>query len=308
MNVYYDDNYNISLGLLNHLHPFDGLKFKKVYQEIKNDSSVKIVNPSNATPLEEILECASFLMKSLLTVKRVIFRALEVPYIPLLPFSFIDKRVLFPMRWGIRGTLEASMDALSNKQICWNLSGGYHHASQDSAQGFCVYNDIGISYEKLIKQGLLTSSDKVLIIDIDAHHGNGNANWFYENNNITLLDIYNADIYPMTHSSRERVDISIPLPQNTIGSDYLNQLEPALNKLSRDFKLAFVVAGTDVLSSDPLGGLKLSIDECVKRDQMVFECLKNAAIPSVFVGGGGYSKDSSKAIIQSIKNISKLSS
>ncbi|PCH60063.1 MAG: histone deacetylase [Gammaproteobacteria bacterium] len=306
MNIYYHPNYNISLGVLNYLHPFDGLKFKKVVKAIGDLPSVNIVEPLKPISSEQILVSASGLMKRALNGnKRVILQALEIPYIPLLPFSVIDKRILLPMRWGSGGTLKASIDALENNSICWNLSGGYHHASQHSAQGFCIYNDIGITYEELINQGRISSSDKILIIDIDAHHGNGNARWFCENKQVTLLDIYNDDIYPKTFSSKQRVDISVPLKNGTGGVEYLNSLKLALAKLKTDFKLAFVVAGTDVLSTDPLGGLKLTIEESVKRDQLVFDFLKQANISSVFVGGGGYSKDSSKAIIESIKNLSQ---
>ena len=306
MKVFYCENYNISLGLLNYLHPFDGCKFKKVSGSLEGTPTVNIIKPSRPASMEVILSYTSGLMKRALNGnKRVILRALEVPYIPLLPFSFIDKRILLPMRWGVAGTMEAAKNSLENGSIGWNLSGGYHHASQQSAQGFCIYNDIGITYQELLKDGSLSNNDKILIIDIDAHHGNGNANWFYENNKVTLLDIYNADIYPQTHSSRERVDVSVPLPHGTGGGFYLSHLESALKQLATDFTLAFVVAGTDVLGSDPLGGLNLTIDECVQRDQMVYDFLKNAAIPSVFVGGGGYSKDSSKAIIKSIQNLSQ---
>ena len=78
------------------------------------------------------------------------------------------------MRWGVAGTLEASKAALAGKN-CWNLAGGYHHASQRSAEGFCLYNDIGIAHQELLKTGLLKSDDNILIIDVDAHNGNGNA-------------------------------------------------------------------------------------------------------------------------------------
>jgi hypothetical protein len=48
------------------------------------------------------------------------------------------------MRWAVQGTADATRDARCGKNS-WNLSGGYHHASADSAEGFCVYNDIGIA-------------------------------------------------------------------------------------------------------------------------------------------------------------------
>ena len=69
-------------------------------------------------------------------------------------------------------------------------------ASPHSAEGFCIYNDIAITYHNMLVEKTIKPEDKILIIDVDAHHGNGNAYYFMENANITILDIYNNDIYP----------------------------------------------------------------------------------------------------------------
>lgn len=303
MKVFYHPKYNIDLGPLNYLHPFDGKKFLKVHNAVRDLPSLTIQAPSGPIDDDAINAFVDELMRRFLKGnKRVILGALEVPYIPLLPFSVIDNRVLLPMRWGVAGTLAAAFDALDG-QTCWNLSGGYHHASQHSAQGFCIYNDIGIAYEKLIKAGKLQADDRILIIDIDAHHGNGNARAFMDNDRVVLLDIYNEDIYPTTATTRERVDLPVPVHSGIQGPAYLNKLEAALKKLESGFRLAFIVAGTDVLLSDPLGRLGLTVEECVVRDQMVLERLSALSIPSVVTGGGGYSKDSSVAIIESIKKL-----
>ena len=78
------------------------------------------------------------------------------------------------------------------------------------------------------------------------------------------------------------------------------KLAAALGQVDGGFKLAFVVAGTDVLASDRLGGLKLTIEECVQRDRLVEEKLRSLSVPWVFVAGGGYSRDSSRAMITSL--------
>ena len=64
-----------------------------------------------------------------------------------------------------------------------------------------------------------------------------------------------------------------------------------------------MIAGTDVLFDDPLGGFALSIDDCVRRDSIIINKLLSLNVPIVVVGGGGYSKNSSKAISQSIINL-----
>ncbi|HEY5602915.1 MAG TPA: hypothetical protein VIM41_07405 [Gammaproteobacteria bacterium] len=100
MDNYYRPQYNIDLGLLNYLHPFDGRKFKHVYEAIKNLPGIVIKSPAAPVPQELIHSTTNVLLVRMVREKRYILRALEVPYLPLLPFSFIDNRVLLPMRWG----------------------------------------------------------------------------------------------------------------------------------------------------------------------------------------------------------------
>lgn len=301
--IIYHDNYNIDIGLLKFLHPFDGMKFGKVVTQLRHDKRVDIVEPAQCIPEAAVNNFFSSLPRRLVLHKRPVLEALEAPYIPLLPYSWLDKRILQPMRWGVAGTLAASQTAL-NGQDAWNLAGGYHHADQHSMEGFCIYNDIGISYQQLIASGELTADDKILIIDIDAHHGNGNARTFHENKNVTLLDVYNTDIYPNDPVSRRRVDIAVPLPSGTGGELYLNKLSAALEQLSSGYKLAFVVAGTDVLATDPLGGLALSVGEVAQSHKLVYQRLKALHIPTVFLGGGGYGKDSATAVVLGVKAVS----
>ncbi len=302
MNIYYHPRYNISLGLLNYFHPFDGRKFAKVFASIEPLDGINIKQPDSPALQAVINDFVDALQRRLLHKKRYILRALEVPYIPLLPFSIIDKRILLPMRWGVAGTIEATKDALKGTNA-WNLSGGYHHATPRNSQGFCIYNDIGIALQEASTAGLISEADKILIIDIDAHHGNGNAYTFMDKTNVTILDIYNNDIYPQNNLTKERVNINVPLAAGTDGRRYNTALQHALNELEDDYRIAYVIAGTDVLESDSLGGLGLSIAECVERDKLVYKKLQSLSIPAVFLGGGGYSRDSAQAIIESIKSL-----
>jgi histone deacetylase 11 len=295
MKVLYRPEYNIDFGLLNRLHPFDGCKFEKVFRAISEGGARDFDAPDSPIDDATIDAFVDPLMRRLIRGKRYVLQALELPYIPLLPFGLIDRRILLPMRWAVAGTIKGAMLALEGSS-CRNLSGGYHHASRRSAQGFCIYNDIGIAYDRLIATRSLAPGDRVLIIDVDAHHGNGNADVFLENRNVVLLDVYNADIYPQSNYTRERVDIGVPLRAGTAGSMYLEKLAVALEQLAGHFRLAFVVAGTDVLATDPLGGLGLTIEECAIRDRVIEARLRELSVPWVFLAGGGYSADSSLAM------------
>jgi len=305
INVFYNEDLNIDLGLLNYLHPFDGLKFKKIFQQINKNDQLNIISAPTVIPMEAVFEFVNELQELLIVERKIIFRALELPVIPFVSFNLLDKKILRPMRLGVGNTLAATKLALTG-EYCWNLAGGYHHASQHSIEGFCIYNDIGITYQELCKTGELTTEDKILIIDTDAHHGNGNARTFIDNPNVTILDVYNGQLYPRTPSTRERVNLPVPLASGVTGNEYLSRFKEALVQLDGDYKVAFVVAGTDVLATDKLGGMLLTQDDVVQREKLTLTTLKSLAIPAVFLGGGGYSKDSANAIAAAINKLSEV--
>lgn len=308
MKVIYSKHFNIRLGVLGYLHPFDGTKFQSIYGALKGDSRLEFLEPPAPVSADVVDEFLSSVMQHRIRNKNGILQALEVPRIPFISFSFLDRKVLTPMRWGVAGTLYGAEQALQYGGDYWNLSGGYHHAFQQNMEGFCIYNDIGICHQQMVKKGLLAPDDKILIIDTDAHHGNGNAYAFMENKQVTILDVYNAGIYPTSGYTRERVDIPVPLPPGTDGEVYLQRYREALTKLDDDYRLAFVVAGTDVLASDKLGGLCLSTDDVAERERLTLEALRERSVPTVLVGGGGYSKDSATSVIQAISKCAEAPS
>lgn len=306
MKVIYSNEFNFDLGLLNYLHPFDGAKFRKIAATLASSGNVEFVSPDAPVSMEVVDEFLSSVMQHRVRNKNGILQALEIPRIPFVGLKYLDKKVLTPMRWGVAGTLLGAEQALQDGGVYWNLSGGYHHAAPQNMEGFCIYNDIGICYQQLVSRGLLSASDKILIIDTDAHHGNGNAMTFMDCPSVVLLDVYNASIYPSCEHSRKRVDIPMKLKPGTDGETYLKCLEIALGEIEGDFRLAFVVAGTDVLGSDKLGGLKLQVNDVAMREKMTLKKLKEINVPAVLTGGGGYSSQSAVAMSNSILSCSEF--
>jgi acetoin utilization deacetylase AcuC-like enzyme len=302
MNIYYHEQYNIDLRLFKRLHPFDGMKFSKIIETIRKKPGIRVRQPVKPVSQAVIDAFAGELLRPLLGDKQYILSALELPFPPDIPFSTIDRKILSPLRWAVQGTIDAMRDALGGS-TGWNLFGGFHHASADFAEGFCVYNDIGIAYNEHLKARRIEENDRILIIDVDAHHGNGNAQTFMESGNVAIVDIFNDDIYPQSPHTKKRVDIAVPLHTAASGREYLGWLENALNRIHGDYRMAFVIAGTDVLAADPLGGFRLTIEDVVQRDMMIFQKLRRLSIPVVYLGGGGYSKDSVKAISRSLSNL-----
>ena len=150
MKIIYNNKFNYDIGPLKYLHPFDGTKFRRVHQMLTS-KGIEFESPQNEVTMDVVDEFLTGLMRRRVRDKNGILQALEVPRIPLVNFGLLDRRILSPMRWGVAGTLYGAEQVLMHGEISWNLSGGYHHAMQQNMEGFCIYNDIGISYQQLVK-------------------------------------------------------------------------------------------------------------------------------------------------------------
>lgn len=171
--------------------------------------------------------------------------------------------------------------------VALNVAGGTHHAFADRGEGFCLLNDFGIAANYLLKKGL---AHKIIIIDLDVHQGNGTASLFEKESRVFTFSMHGAHNYPF---HKEKSDLDIGLNDGTDDKLYLsllqNTLHTLLDQLQPDF--AFYLSGVDILSTDKFGKLKVSIDGCKQRDEMVFSQLKAKGIPCVVAMGGGYSPD-----------------
>jgi histone deacetylase 11 len=210
------------------------------------------------------------------------------------------------MKWATAGTILASKEALLS-HMAFNLSGGYHHAEEEQGDGFCIYSDVAVAISALRLEEQLHSGDQIVVIDLDAHQGNGLERIYMNDGSVHFFDLYNADIYPGDDFAKSRIDCNLPIASGTDGYVYLkiveDQLVPFLDHLNPIPKLAFYLAGTDVHEKDPLGGLKLSTDQILRRDMFVVSTLCRRGIPLVMLLSGGYTRRSYQIVSQSIGNI-----
>lgn len=198
------------------------------------------------------------------------------------------------------GTVEAAKHALC-EGVSMNVAGGTHHAYTNRGEGFCLLNDLAIS------AGYLLESDyaqRILIVDLDVHQGNGTAEIFENDERVYTFSMHGANNYPMT---KEKSDWDIPLPDGTSDKTYLNLLEKALDQIGGEFNPDFMLfqSGVDVLETDKLGKLSLSIDGCKQRDKTVLEFAHSNNIPLAASMGGGYSEDI-KIIVEAHANTYRL--
>jgi len=182
-----------------------------------------------------------------------------------------------------------------------NIAGGTHHAFTDRGEGFCLLNDIAIASHYLLETKKV---DQILVVDLDVHQGNGTAEIFENDPRVFTFSMHGEKNYPMY---KEVSDLDIGLPDKTTDKEYLQLLSQNLDKLiarlAPDF--IFYQCGVDVLDTDKLGRLSLSIDGCKNRDQLVLEAAAKHHIPLVGVMGGGYSEDV-RLIIEAHANTFRL--
>lgn len=186
---------------------------------------------------------------------------------------------------NVGGTILAAGIALETG-IGLNCGGGAHHAFRGHGEGFCLLNDIAVAIKKLLKEGRIK---RALVIDLDAHQGNGTASIFRGDRRVFTFSMHQGDIYPL---KKEKSSLDIELRAGTGDAPYLAALKknlPRAMKLARP-DLAVYVAGADVYKDDMLGGLKLTMGGIKKRDAFVFGQCRRRAVPVAVVLSGGYAK------------------
>ncbi|MGO3811949.1 histone deacetylase family protein [Mesonia sp.] len=198
------------------------------------------------------------------------------------------------------GTLQAAKYALEYG-VGMNIAGGTHHAYTYRGEGFCMLNDQAIAAKYLLNKGL---AKQILIIDLDVHQGNGTAEIFREDASVFTFSMHGAKNYPF---KKEESNLDIGLPNETEDEVYLEKLKTTLPNLIELVKPDFVfyLSGVDVLATDKLGKLSLSIAGCKERDRFVLQLLKDAQLPTQISMGGGYSKEI-KYIVEAHANTYRL--
>ena len=186
----------------------------------------------------------------------------------------------------MQGTIECAEYALEHG-VALNIAGGTHHAYTDRGEGFCLLNDIALGANHLLDQG---KAEKVLVVDLDVHQGNGTAEIFQNDDRVFTFSMHGAKNYPM---HKEQSDLDIGLEDGTDDRTYLSILKEQLPKLFDMVEpdVVFFQTGVDVLETDKLGRLGMTIDGCRERDLTVFQKCLDSEVPVICSMGGGYSED-----------------
>lgn len=137
-----------------------------------------------------------------------------------------------------------------------------HHALPARAMGFCLFNNVAVTAAALARAG-----ERVLVVDWDAHHGNGTQDMFYERSDVCYVSMHQYPFYPGTGSLRETgsgdglgATVNVPLPAGTGGDAYRVAFDTLIEPVAERFGPTWVLisAGFDAHLADPLTDLGLS--------------------------------------------------
>ncbi|WP_350289168.1 histone deacetylase [uncultured Croceitalea sp.] len=212
----------------------------------------------------------------------------------------LSKELVLRERIIADGTIKCCEFAIKNG-IAMNIAGGTHHAYTNRGEAFCMLNDQAIGARFLQSENL---AEKILIVDLDVHQGNGTAEIFQNDDSVFTFSIHGASNYPF---KKEASDLDISLEKGTDDKTYLSILKKTLPELLATVQPDFIfyLCGVDILASDKLGTLGMSLDGCLERDRFVLQTCYNHKIPVQCSMGGGYSADI-KIIVEAHANTFRL--
>ena len=169
--------------------------------------------------------------------------------------------------------------------VALNIAGGTHHSYADRGEGFCLFNDFALAANELLHKGEV---NKILIVDLDVHQGNGTAHIFQDEPDVFTFSMHGEHNYPLR---KEKSDLDVGLPDGMKDEAYLDRLSKELPPLLDNVKpeVVFYLSGVDILETDKLGRLAMTKEGCKQRDLFVFEQCASRNIPVVVAMGGGYS-------------------
>jgi acetoin utilization deacetylase AcuC-like enzyme len=187
------------------------------------------------------------------------------------------------------GTVRAMQESLASGMAV-HIGGGFHHAFADLASGFCYLNDLAIAVRVAQRDHGI---ERVAVVDVDLHQGNGTAHIFQEEPEVFTFSIHQERLYPI----KERGSLDLGLDDGTGDDEYLRRLGHGLEHVwAHDPALVLVQAGADPYLDDQLGALKLSFEGLAARDRMVIDGCVKRGIPTVITLGGGYARQLSDLV------------
>jgi acetoin utilization deacetylase AcuC-like enzyme len=172
-----------------------------------------------------------------------------------------------------------------------------HHAERSRSMGFCLFNNVAVAAELAISElGL----ERVFILDLDVHHGNGTAEIFRYRREVLFASIHQSGIYPGTGALSDTgsgaglgYTLNLPVGPGADGDLWLSLLEHVIVPAAAEFRpeLVLLSAGFDAHRADPIGGCRLETEDFAQMTCQVRDLALEAGAPIGAVLEGGYDPD-----------------
>jgi acetoin utilization deacetylase AcuC-like enzyme len=279
----YSPRYQIDIGA----HVFPTGKYRLVHARVLESAIIRpsdVVEPEPASwrdlALVHTSEYLDRIRDGTLTADDL--AGLQLPWSPDIVDAF---------RTMVGGTVQAARMAcglgestIHHGELTVHIGGGLHHAFANHGEGFCTFNDVAVAVRVLQAQGI----ERVAIVDLDVHHGNGTAFIFESDPRVFTFSMHQQLNYPVW---KPRGSLDIGLPDGTGDATFLGDLQQALpTVMASRPQCVFYLAGADPYEDDQLGGLAVTQEGLRARDRMVIETVHRADVPLVITLAGGYAR------------------
>jgi acetoin utilization protein AcuC len=185
---------------------------------------------------------------------------------------------------AVGGTLLACRLALERSAAAHHPGGGTHHARAARASGFCYLNDAVVGLLAWLDSGL----DRIVYLDIDAHHGDGVEAAFHDDPRVLTISIHEQNRWPRTGLAGDRAGgaaRNLPVPPGLNDTEMRRLIDAVMDLIAGFAPQALMLqCGADALDEDPQSRLSLSNNAHLD----VTRRLLSLGLPLVVLGGGGY--------------------
>jgi acetoin utilization deacetylase AcuC-like enzyme len=275
VSVVYSSRYHLDVGP----HVFPTRKYPLVHQALLSRGTIQpsdVIEPGAASwddlALVHTREYLDKVQKGSLTADEL--AQLELPW---------SQEVVEGFRVMVGGTTEAARHARTGVSCC-HIGGGLHHAFANHGEGFCLFNDVAVAVRVLQREGI----ERVAIVDLDVHHGNGTAFIFESDPRVFTFSMHQQHNYPMW---KPKGSLDVGLPDGTGDEAYLQRLSEALPQvMTHQPDCVFYLAGADPYEDDQLGGLRLTREGLRRRDRAIIDAVRRQNVPLVILLAGGYAR------------------
>ncbi len=271
-------------------HPFRSDRYenfmKLFLEKIGEDADFKVIKPHYATDEDLLLVHDKQFVER---IKRSESRDVDTPLHP-----GMDKAAKLIVGASM---LAGELVEEGKFNVAVGVGGGMHHAKANHEAGFCIYNDVAVCAKNLItKYGL----KRVLILDTDAHAGDGTAKIFYEDPHVLFIDLHQDPdtLYPGTGFANEIGEkegkgytVNIPLPAGASDGAYEYALDSLFKPLAEAFEPEIIIrnGGSDPHFADPLTNLGLTLEGFRMIGEKVGDVANNVCEGKVVdLPGSGY--------------------